>query len=125
VFRQLVPMMIFCSIAKDTFCCRPRSVALIAGADSDLLPIALPSSPAVANTHVGCSAAFGIHLRIAKIKSIKRKAVTTVVKMNCPLNAGVTSSPNTFIKDGFNCPLFGSLTLKPEKTNKLTQLFPR
>jgi hypothetical protein len=61
---------------------------------------------------------------MAKIKSIKKIAVTVVVKMNSPLNAGISSLPNTFTKDGFNCPLVGSLTPKPEKTNRLTQLFP-
>ena len=42
-------------------------------------------------------------------------AVTIVVKMNCPLNWGFFPSLITFIKDGFTCPVVGSLMSMFEK----------
>ena len=62
---------------------------------------------------------------MAKIKSMKKRAVTIVVKINSPLNTGILSSPATFSRDGFTWPFVGLLTSKFEKTNRLTQLFPR
>ena len=52
---------------------------------------------------------FDVHLRMAKIKNTKSKAVIAVVKINCPLNTGNLPSPTTFIKDGFTWPFVGSL----------------
>jgi hypothetical protein len=59
------------------------------------------------------------------MKSKNKKAVTIVVNMNCPLNTGIFESAITLIKEGFVFPAEVSVTSRFEKTNRLTQLFPK
>jgi len=54
VFRHADTKVDFYFIVEDTFCCLIINVQPELKLNKDLLPIVLPSSPAIANTFVVC-----------------------------------------------------------------------
>jgi len=55
VFRHAGTEVYFCFIVEDNICCLIINVKLEPKPIKDLLPIVLPSSPAIVNTFVGGS----------------------------------------------------------------------